>query len=93
LAWIWWFGGAMARRAKPCRFLPFYNFVSSETSPTGKQDIQKLIDLISLKKLYSFVSYEFPLFNTSENHKSMTARAFSVPSSATPFRNLVLLCE
>jgi hypothetical protein len=27
------------RRAKPCKLLPFYNFASSETSPTVKQDI------------------------------------------------------
>jgi hypothetical protein len=58
------------KRAKPCQLLPFYNFVSSETSPTVKQDIYKVIRLISLKNLQSCVSYEFPLFNTSENHKS-----------------------
>src|ERR1017187_10334913 len=46
--------------------------------------------LISLKKLHSFVSYEFSLFNTSENHKSQTVRAFRVLSIGTPSRNHVL---
>ena len=58
------------KRAKPGQLLPLYNFASSETSPTVKQDISEVIRLISLKKLPSFVSYEFPLFKASENHKS-----------------------
>jgi hypothetical protein len=58
------------KTGKTLQLLPFYNFASPETSPTVKQDIQKVIRLISLKKLHSFVSYEFPLFNTSKIHKS-----------------------
>jgi hypothetical protein len=60
----------MAKRAKHCRFLPFYNFASSETLSTVKKDIKKVIHFISLKTLHSFVCYEFPVFNTSENNKS-----------------------
>jgi hypothetical protein len=53
------------KRAKPFQFLPFYNLASSETSPTVKLDIEKVINLISLKKFHCLVSYEFSLFNTS----------------------------
>ena len=49
-----------------------------------------MFHLISLKKLRSFVSSEFSLFNTSENHKSQTVRAFRVPSIGTPCGNHVL---
>jgi hypothetical protein len=36
LVWFYWFGGAMAKRAKPYKLLPFYNFASPDTSPTAK---------------------------------------------------------
>ena len=36
------------------------------------------------------MSYEFSLFNTSENHKSQTVRALGVPSIGTPCGNHVL---
>jgi hypothetical protein len=64
---VWRRNGKMG---KTLQLLPLYNFASPDTSPIVKQDIQKVIHLISLKKLHYFVSYEFPLFNTSENDKS-----------------------
>jgi hypothetical protein len=51
-SWVWHgFVGLEVlwpKRAKPCELLPFYNFASSETSPTVKQDIQMVIHLVSL---------------------------------------------
>ena len=71
-------------------FPSFSNFSRAVTSPGVEHDPQKVLHLTALKKLDSFVSYEFSLFNTLENGKSQTTRDFRVPSVGALSKNHVL---
>ena len=53
-------------------FRYFSNFARAIASPGVQFDPQKVLQLTAPKKLDSFVSYEFSLFNTLENGKSQT---------------------
>ena len=77
-------------RPKLAEFLSFSNFGSVVALPGVEHDPKKVLHLTGLEKLDSFVSYEFSLFNTWENHKSQTTRDFGAPSVGALSKNHVL---
>ena len=71
-------------------FPSFSKFARVVASQGLEHDPEKVFQLTALKKLDSFVSYEFSLFNTWESRHSQTTRDFRVPSIGALSKNHVL---
>ena len=84
------FGGARGQNGPNLADFPsISNLARAIASLEVERDLQKVLQLTALEKVDSFVSYEFSLFNTSENHKSQTVRSFEFRQLEN---HLVIMC-